>query len=347
MKKTISVIVPAYNAVEVLDASLGSIAAQTTPVDEVIVVDDGSTDDTLERARRWDALLPLRVHRLEENIGAGRGAGGVRAIGIEQSSGDLIALLDADDVWFPDHVESMLRLHQTSDDLITANHVFWVPGVEVGSTPSAKLIPVPSPERQRTKILGENFVFVGTLFSRDLYDRAGPMRNIRCEDWDMWIRMVDIGAVVRMPDHVTMLYRQSSSSVSASDKLLQGEIDLLDHHLIGRTDEQAEVIQQALRRRHAKRLFLDGVALAHGGEIRQARGAWIESIRADASLRRNNSSMNGLPVLRSLVCIAAPRTMVSVRQRRQSDPSVTVGESSRNPITGIVDVLRGRSPRAK
>jgi len=323
---SVSVIIPAYNASEVVDQSLASIVAQTVPVDEVILVDDGSTDDTAERAQRWDGMLPLRVHRLDDNIGAGRGAGGARAIGIEQSSGQLIALLDVDDVWFPDHIEVMRREYEENGGLITANHYFWVPGVELGSSPASELIPVPSPDRQQLTILAENFVYVSTLFSRELYDRAGPMRNIRCEDWDLWIKMIDAGATVAMPAQPTVLYRQSPTSVSGTDKLLVGDIDLLEEHLAGRSDEEVEVIQRALRRRRSKQQFLDGVRLAEDGEIGAARKAWVESIRTDPSLRGNNSRMSGRVVVRSLACLVAPRTMVRQRQRRQSDPSVVVGD---------------------
>ena len=322
---SLAVIIPAYDAAAFVDSALGSIAAQSVQPDEIIVVDDGSTDETVERVRRWEALLPVRAHVLEENIGAGLGAGGARAIGIEQSTADLVALLDVDDFWYPDHLEVMIAAHERAGGLITANHRYWVPGQQVGALPASELIPVPPPAEQVNAILSENFVFVSTLFSRRLYDSVGPMRNIRCEDWDLWIRMVDSGARVTMPDQVTALYRQTTSSVSGEDKLLIGDIDLLNEHRIGRNEEQVAVIDRAIQRREAKRLFLDGVALAESGRIRQARAAWMRSIKADPSLRTNNSNMNGRVAVRSLACMVAPRSMVRMRSKRQADPEVTVG----------------------
>lgn len=321
----VSVIIPAFNAADVVASALGAIAAQTVPVHEVIVVDDGSTDGTADIARRWERLLPLQVHRLEQNMGAGLGAGGARAIGIERSSGELIALLDVDDYWMPDHLEVMQREHDRHGGLITANYYLWIPGVEIGRTPSSELVPVPPPESQRLSILSENFVFVSALFSRELYDRAGPMRNIRCEDWDLWINMIDAGAVVTIPDEVTALYRQSPTSVSGTDKLLVGDIDLLEEHLAGRGAEETEVIERALQRRRAKRAFLDGVALADAGDYRRARASWWQAIRTDPSLRRNHSRLNGRVAIRAAACLAAPRTMVRLRQRRQEDPVFVVG----------------------
>ena len=322
---TISVIVPAYRAEDVIDASMGSIAAQTVPVHEVIVVDDGSDDATSERARTWASHLPIEVHRLDENIGAGRGAGGARAVGIERATGDMIALLDVDDVWLPDHLDVMLAEHRRHGGLVTANHYLWVPGVELGTGAASELVPIPPPEEQRLAILSENFVFVSTLFRRDLYDRVGPMRNIRCEDWDLWIKMVDAGAVVSMPDQVTALYRQAPNSVSGTDKLLIGDIDLLEEHRYGRPDDEVEVIDAALRRRRAKQLFLDGVEHAEGGRILAARKAWLHSMRVDPSLRANNSNLNGRVVVRSAASLVAPRTMMKIRRDRQSDPAFVVG----------------------
>jgi hypothetical protein len=333
----VSVIIPAYNAADYVDSSLGSVAAQTRPPDEVIVVDDGSTDDTVARAELWTSLIPLRILRLPENIGRGRGAGGARAHGIEHSTGDVVALLDVDDVWFPDHLDIMLReLERTpAPGLVTANHLLWIPGDGVGGRPASELVPVPPPEEQRMAIISANFVFVSTVFTRSLYDDVGPMRNIRCEDWDLWIRMVDAGAVISMPSQVTALYRQASHSVSGTDKLLVGDIDLLEEHLSGRPADERAVIERALRRRRARQHYLRGLELVSQGQVGAGRRSFLRSIRADPSLRGTRSKLNGSVAVRSAACLIAPRTMVRLRDRRQADSSFVVGERG-----GVRDVLK-------
>ncbi len=326
---SLSVIIPAYNASATIDAALGAVAAQSRPPDEVIVVDDGSTDGTEAMALRWSSLLPLSVLRLRENIGRGLGAGGARAYAIERSRGDLIALLDVDDYWTPDHLSVMERQFDRHGGVVTANYLMWIPDQQVGTVPASELVPVPPAEHQQLAILDENFVFVSSLFSRQLYDDVGPMRNIRCEDWDLWIRMVDSGARVSMPSQVTALYRQAPDSVSGTDKLLVGDIDLLESHRSGRPADQVAVIDRALRRRQARQAYLDGVRLADAGDIGGARRAWIRSLRTDPSLRRNRSQLNGRVAVRSAACLVAPRTMVGVRNRRQADARAVVGDRAK------------------
>lgn len=325
--ETISLVIPAFNACQVLDTSLASVAAQTRLPDEVVVVDDGSTDGTSAVAERWANRLPLRVLRFDENIGAGLGAGAARHEGIIASSGSVIALLDADDVMLPDHLELMVGLHERVGGLITADHLMWIPGEAVSTRPASELVPVPPPDRQWETIISENFVFVATVFSRSLYDVAGGFRSIRCEDWDLWIRMVESGATVHAPGQVTALYRGSSGSVSAGDRLLVGDVDLLTElsERLGPGDR--EISRRALRRRVAKQHFLRGVELYRSGRAVAARRAWIRAFLTDPSLRRNNSRLSGRVSVRAIAFAVLPGPMVRWRSARQASPQVLVGNT--------------------
>jgi glycosyltransferase involved in cell wall biosynthesis len=90
----ISVIIPAYNAGATLREALDSVQAQNHAPHEVIVVDDGSSDDTAEIARSYQEVLPLvLVQQANAGLGAARNAG------MDKASGDAWAFLDADDVW--------------------------------------------------------------------------------------------------------------------------------------------------------------------------------------------------------------------------------------------------------
>lgn len=90
----ISVIIPAYNASDTLAECLESVAAQKFPAYEVIVVNDGSTDDTSLVAKSFSASLPLVLIEQEN-----KGLGASRNIGMKEASGDVFAFLDADDAW--------------------------------------------------------------------------------------------------------------------------------------------------------------------------------------------------------------------------------------------------------
>jgi glycosyltransferase involved in cell wall biosynthesis len=95
---TVSVIIPAYNAGKYLEATLDSVLAQTQPPMEVLVVDDGSTDDTPAILQRYSR--PVRWFRQENS-----GEGPSRNTGLAQATGEYIAFLDADDVCAPNRLE--------------------------------------------------------------------------------------------------------------------------------------------------------------------------------------------------------------------------------------------------
>ncbi|MCB1713751.1 MAG: glycosyltransferase family 2 protein, partial [Candidatus Competibacteraceae bacterium] len=91
---TISVIIPAHNRAHTLPRALDSVLAQTRPADEVILVDDGSTDDTA-------ALLQAHYPTVRYLHQPNQGVSAARNSGIRLARGDWIALLDSDDAWLP------------------------------------------------------------------------------------------------------------------------------------------------------------------------------------------------------------------------------------------------------
>jgi glycosyltransferase involved in cell wall biosynthesis len=100
----ISVVIPLYNGRDYIQEALDSVLAQTMPPDEIIVVDDGSTDGSLDIVQRVAQSHPLKV-RTKEN----GGQSSARNSGIAYAHGDLIALLDQDDVWYPHHLATLVE----------------------------------------------------------------------------------------------------------------------------------------------------------------------------------------------------------------------------------------------
>jgi glycosyltransferase involved in cell wall biosynthesis len=104
----VSVVIPTFNRREQLSGALASVLQQTMPVDEIVVVDDGSTDGTREMLDdfvRLHAEIPIRVIHQEN-----RGPSAARNAGIQAASGDLIAFLDDDDIWLPQKTERQLAV---------------------------------------------------------------------------------------------------------------------------------------------------------------------------------------------------------------------------------------------
>jgi glycosyltransferase involved in cell wall biosynthesis len=199
----VAVIVAAFDASSTLDEALASVAAQTTSAAEVIVADDASTDDTASRARAWVDRLPVKVVGLRTNAGPAA----ARAAAIAASASPLIALLDADDVWLPDHLATLAAAFRPPGDVVMADLLFWVPG-EDGGRRWSDIYAVP-PADQLAALYRANFVNSCTLFARSLYDSVGGFRApLRVgEDWDLWIRMLRRGASIVATDHPTVRYR--------------------------------------------------------------------------------------------------------------------------------------------
>lgn len=97
---SISVVIPTYNRGALLERALASVYAQTVPAHEIVVVDDGSRDDTAARMAGHRG----RVNFLQQQ---NAGAGVARNTGMQAATGDWIAFLDSDDVWSPDHLQKL------------------------------------------------------------------------------------------------------------------------------------------------------------------------------------------------------------------------------------------------
>ena len=118
--KSVSVIVPTYNRWHVLPRALDSIFAQTHPPKQVIVVDDGSTDGTFQHVTE---TYPQVIGLQQSN----QGVSAARNLGLSKASGTWIALLDSDDAWKPEKLESQLSaLEREPDTRLCHTEEIWI-----------------------------------------------------------------------------------------------------------------------------------------------------------------------------------------------------------------------------
>ena len=103
----VSVIIPSYNSARFLATAIDSVLAQTTPVAEVFVVDDGSTDDTSALVESYVARYPKLIRYIPQANG---GPGAARNTGLQAASSDWVAFLDADDWWKPEKLARQLAV---------------------------------------------------------------------------------------------------------------------------------------------------------------------------------------------------------------------------------------------
>lgn len=217
---------PAHNASEFIDQALASIAGQTYRPSRVVVVDDASSDDTADIAESWADRMPLTVVRLVDNVGSGEARR--RAIALLDT--DLLAPLDADDVWMPDHLEHLVGLWQQKPSVVSARAEVWRPGQPRVDYHRALGLRIPK-DNQLPALLADNFVFFGSVFSREEYERVGGFgRHRGWEDWDLWVRMAANHVPITVAAFPTVLYRRH-------DKNLTQDVTFFDKGLLSRIEE--------------------------------------------------------------------------------------------------------------
>jgi glycosyltransferase involved in cell wall biosynthesis len=145
----ISAVLPVYNRAAYVGEAIASVFAQTLPPDEVIVVDDGSTDESLEVVERF-ARPGLRVLR-QENAGIGA----ARNRGLGAATGDLIAFIDSDDLWELDKLDRQVRALRDSDEvqLVFGHLVEFLSPDRADLAGSLRIAPDPVPGLIATTLL--------------------------------------------------------------------------------------------------------------------------------------------------------------------------------------------------
>ncbi len=154
----ISVIIPTYNAGHFLSDAIASVRGQAYEPLEMIVVDDGSTDDTRSLMADWPEVRYLHQHN--------QGVSAARNTGIAATTSDLLAFLDVDDLWTPDHLRLLLP-HLLADPEL---QFVW------GSSNYVRLAEDPAGVRTHTT-LRENvplFLIGSGLYRRSVFSEVGP-----------------------------------------------------------------------------------------------------------------------------------------------------------------------------
>jgi glycosyltransferase involved in cell wall biosynthesis len=210
----ISVLIPAYNAAAFLPRCLASVFAQTFQPTEVIVVDDGSTDDTAVVAEKLGARV---IRRQNGGISAARNTG------IMETTGEWIALLDADDLWAPEKLELQAACIRPETFFVYTGVQFFDDKGIREDQPAAAPSLVAAMLRYRNPISPSS-----VLVRRQTFLEAGGfMEGISaCEDWELWFRLSRLGPFVAISAPLTSYYVYPGSLSANPEKMLQ-PLDLL------------------------------------------------------------------------------------------------------------------------
>lgn len=184
MTACISVIIPTYNRWPVIRRAVTSVLAQTVPADELIVIDDGSVDGTVQKLENEFGDTLKFIGQSNQGVSAARNSG------IASATGNWIALLDSDDEWLPEKLQQQRDLLEHNDDCVLChtNEIWIRNGVRV------------NPMNKHRKYGGDIFTQClplcaispsSVLIKKDLFSSVGMFDETlpACEDYDLWLRI--------------------------------------------------------------------------------------------------------------------------------------------------------------
>jgi glycosyltransferase involved in cell wall biosynthesis len=222
---TISVVIPSYNSGGLLRETLDSVLAQSRPAHEIIVVDDGSTDDTAEIVRGYgDAVRYI----WQQN----QGQAGARNTGIEAATGNWIALLDSDDLFLPDRLRRAAETIEANPQLIVVYSAFdylYEDGTRrfFPAFPAHRLWPA---LRYRSPILPST-----TTIRRNELLAGGGFHKVFIEDWDLWFRLIrthSASGFREIPESLLLYRRWDGNSTNNHIKYANGMLALTGQTLL-------------------------------------------------------------------------------------------------------------------
>lgn len=208
-RPTVSVVIPTYNSQETIRAALESVYSQTVPPDEVIVIDDESSDNTCAMVT---SNFP-EVTLIKKQNG---GPSSARNLGIKNARFEWIAFLDADDIWAMDKNDN--QLHEITENpkavLVASN---WS-----GSAKTLLSLEKTRPPHSQVRKLWTSDILILNRFQtstvmarRAQLEQLGGFRSELdgAEDWDMWLRLSRLGEIVLIQEQL-VFYRDTNGGYS-------------------------------------------------------------------------------------------------------------------------------------
>jgi len=210
MTPTVSVVIPTYNQGSLLPEAIASVRAQKWPDVEIIVVDDGSTDDTKQVLDQLATAGDLRWFR-QSNAGAAA----ARNRGIQAATGEWIAFLDADDIWLPPKLAiqfEQLKKHR-ADFSFTDSRLRFANGHE-----SDLCCPIFERPLFHQLLTGNLFGTPTVILRKSCFERVGLFdEQLRTgEDWDMWLRLASTFTHVWIKEPLSVIRTISKSKFNVT-----------------------------------------------------------------------------------------------------------------------------------
>jgi glycosyltransferase involved in cell wall biosynthesis len=244
----VSILTPAFNSAAFIGETIESVLGQTWSDFELLIVDDGSTDGTLDAVRaaaRGDS-------RVKSFSSAHGGPSMARNVALQHASGRLLALLDSDDVWEPQYLTSQLSLLDRHPDISIVSANVLSRGGPLNGTPFWPITSGTHELGAHEPIAQDNAVSVFAVFRREVFEQIGGFDPAFTgnEDYEFWLRAVNAGFRVMQNRAPLGRYRRRPGSVSSDEvRMLHGIIAVLEStgRMRGQLEAHRPLIDHRLR----------------------------------------------------------------------------------------------------
>lgn len=273
---SVSVVVPSYNCASLLPKAIESVLNQTFKDLEVIVVNDGSKDDTDEVVKPYLPYIRY-VHQ------ANKGLPGARNTAIRLAKGDFLALLDADDSWLPQKLERQMPLFNNPEVGIVYSDfaVHYADGRFLDSY--LKDRPLASEGYVIENYLRSRFLFPSTMVLRTKAVQACGLFDeemVAAEDIELFAKICLRWKVARVPE-VLMLRTEGTQNITANGSKMSDYTILAFEKILTQENSLAAPVRKILHRELALQHWWRGYALYKSGEQQKARTDLLSSMRYD------------------------------------------------------------------
>ena len=294
-KPKVSVIIPTYNYGHFLGEAIRSVLGQTLQDWELIVVDDGSTDNTREVVA---AFADPRIHYIHQQ---NRGNPAARNAALRVVSGEYVAFLDADDVWFPEKLEKQVAAldHLPPTVGLVYSDVYLFNNEDGTIIRSFLQGRRPPQGRILRELLGPDGWFIsdtGSLIRREVFQRVGLYDESLWwyEDWEMWVRIAAAYEVAALDEPLARCRRHSANLSKAPEGMYRHGEAARRKVMAGYPLSRQE--RRALEHNRAHHEYLYGMDQLRLGKRGEARKALLRSLRLRPGERKTYIHL-GLPLL--------------------------------------------------
>jgi glycosyltransferase involved in cell wall biosynthesis len=274
----VSVIMPAYNTAHLIERALESAFLQTYRDFEIVVINDGSPD-TPELERVLAPLQEKIVYIKQEN----KRAAGARNTAIRQTRAEFVALLDSDDTWTPDHLETQMSLFQQdpSLDLVYSNGILETP---FGDKNFMEICPSYGDATFEALVVERCQIPVSTVVARKrALEKAGLFDETlaRCDDYDMWLRTAFWGAKIGYSKTVQARFSgvRPGALGASGVKMIEAYWKILDRlrQTLPLSDSQQKVVRERASEARAYYQLAEGKISLQEGRLTEAKKLFFES----------------------------------------------------------------------